>query len=94
MSCPITSESFEVERFHKLPIIRVPACHFPVKDRRYATVLDDDISRPKVSMSEDNSMLVCIKHATNVRTDVTFRFGHKGISDRNVEVFFATEWTL
>ncbi len=44
-------------------------------------------------MSEDNPMLVGINHATDVRTNLAFRFGDIGIDNRSIEVFFAFKRT-
>jgi hypothetical protein len=77
----------------KLPIIWVPPCHLPVDDLYYTTILDDNIVRSKVTMGEDSSMLMCINHATDVRTNLAFRFGDIGIDNRSIEVFFAFKRT-
>jgi hypothetical protein len=44
-------------------------------------------------MVEYNPMLVCINHATDVGTDLTFGFGDEGVGNRSTEVFFALKRT-
>ena len=93
MGRPVIGEHFEIECFDELPMVCVPPCHLPVNYCCYTAVLDYDVVRSKVPMIEYNPMLVCINHATDVGTDLTFGFGDEGVGNRSTEVFFALKRT-